>query len=720
MENKPLISVITPCYNGEKFLDKYFQGLLCQTYKNLEVIFINDGSTDRTEEIALSYGKKLEEQGMTFIYKYQQNAGQASAVNVGLKLFTGEYVTWPDSDDWLHPLAMERRVKFLEENKDFGFVYCETAVINEKTRDVFYYLRFNNIKGNMVFDDLLEERLIACPVACFVRASCLLDVIPDRQIFANNAGQNWQLLLPLAYKYKCGFIYQPLAYYLLRENSHSRSDDTYQKQIDKTYAFEEMLFDVFDKIDMDKEEREKHIKFVKDKYAYQRLVLASKKKDVLIATEAYNVLKNLGTLTVDKQMLYANVKSKGKRLFIALQTIPKRIKAKMKKEKSTDVIFRDKCSGCLACKNACPVSCISIKTDKEGFGYPVIDKTACINCGLCQKICPVINKAEKEPFTMLAFACKNKDEAVIKNSSSGGAFTALAEKVIEKGGVVFGATFIEENKKVTHIAVDKKEDLIFLRGSKYLQSDVSTIYKSVEGFLKQGRLVLFSGTPCQVGGLKKYLRKEYENLILQDVACFGVPSRKMQERYVLYLERKHGKKVTDFSFRDKGEGWKNYCVSVTFEDGEVYKEHHAKNLYMKLFLSRATIRPSCYDCSFKGENHVADVTLADFWGIEKVLPEMDDNKGTSLVIINTKKGESVFEEVKGDLTYKPCAFEDAVKDNPMIMQSAIKPKVNRKKVFKLIDGLEIEDAVKVATKKKIPLKERIKGFLSKVKRKIKK
>lgn len=336
-----------------------------------------------------------------------------------------------------------------------------------------------------------------------------------------------------------------------------------------------------------------------------------------------------------------------------------------------DICDKTKCCGCAACVQRCPKQCITMQADKEGFSYPVVDTSACIDCGLCGKVCPVINKGDaREPKAV--YAAKNCDEKVRLQSSSGGVFTILAEQVIKAGGVVFGVRFNEE-WDVVHSYTETFEGLAAFRGSKYVQSRIGDSYKQAEAFLKQGREVLFSGTPCQIAGLKRFLHKEYDNLLTVECVCHGVPSPLVWKEYLNEFKAKRtADKIHDIKFRVKSSGWKTYSVSIECLDEQSFIRNDSilyyKHPFMKAFLADFILRPSCYSCTAKCGSSGADIALADFWGIENVLPQFDDDRGCSLVLDYTLRAE-----YKKVCDIMPAAYEDAVKYNPAIVRSVNKP-----------------------------------------------
>lgn len=305
---------------------------------------------------------------------------------------------------------------------------------------------------------------------------------------------------------------------------------------------------------------------------------------------------------------------------------------------------KEKCSGCTACASICPKHCIEMRPDSEGFLYPVVDEKTCINCGLCNNICPVLSQSEpRQPLH--CYAAQNKDKDVLLKSSSGGIFSLLAQYIIQdKNGVVFGAMW--DNERVVHGFIESTDELYKLRGSKYVQSDLKDSFHQVSMFLKAGRYVLFSGTPCEIAGLKSYLRKDYENLFTVDIACHGAPSPKVLSMYIQELKDKYGVDSLFLNFRDKSTGWSAYSVSAYSGDTKLFSEPASMNIYMRGFLRELYSRPSCHACSFKSFRSGSDITLADFWGIEKVCPEFYSEDGISLVLTHSAKAEAVIHRLE--------------------------------------------------------------------------
>lgn len=343
-----------------------------------------------------------------------------------------------------------------------------------------------------------------------------------------------------------------------------------------------------------------------------------------------------------------------------------------------------RCTGCTACAVSCRTKCITMTENTEGFLEPRIDMSSCVECGLCEKVCP-LNKPLAEEKPIKAYAVKSKSEQTIMDSSSGGLFSEMANAVLSKNGVVFGAKY-DENFKVVHGYTENVQDLKNFRGSKYVQSELGDTFKEVEAFLKNDRLVLFCGTPCQAAGLKSFLRKEYENLILVDFICHGVPSPKVwQEYFDIKADKKHLDKI---SFRDKTRGWNSYSLSFTYANGKKICESRYINKYLRGFNSNMFLRGSCHDCHFKTVNRVSDVTIADFWGVERVLPQFADKNGVSLAFLQTDKGQAFFGSIQ-NIAFVEADAKKAADLNKSMTVSAV-PNKNRNSFFSDLDTHKIK------------------------------
>ena len=375
------------------------------------------------------------------------------------------------------------------------------------------------------------------------------------------------------------------------------------------------------------------------------------------------------------------------------------------------IIDREKCCGCQACAQVCPKSCITMTADGEGFLYPVVDEGVCVQCGLCEKVCPVLHSTEKEQGEPRAYAAYNLEEDVRLASSSGGVFTLLAEYVLEQDGIIYGAAM--NGIQVTHVRVADREGLDQLRGSKYVQSDIGRTYIQAKGDLDAGKTVLFTGTPCQIEGLKMFLRKDYETLITMDIICHGVPSPMVWEKYVALREKEAGASALQTFFRHKKYGWKDFSMFLEFSNKTQHVYRHSEDVFMKAFLYDLCLRPSCYQCSFKKVNRVSDITVADFWGIDAVCPEMDDDRGTSLVMIHTEKGNRIFDAISGKLRYQSVDFKEATRYNSAMTCSAAMPE-NRNVFMENVHAQDLEVLVRKYAKDKLTVKDIVKKLLKKL------
>lgn len=363
---------------------------------------------------------------------------------------------------------------------------------------------------------------------------------------------------------------------------------------------------------------------------------------------------------------------------------------------------KSKCSGCHACYNICPKSAVTMVRDKEGFLYPSVNDN-CVDCGLCEKVCQYINPIVSDSIGK-SYGCYNNNSDVRKVSSSGGIFTLISEYIINKGGVVFGAAF-NDSFEVSHTVISNAGDIQRLRGSKYTQSEIGDIYKQVKDCLEGDQYVLFSGTPCQVDGLLHYLNRRYDRLYTQDIVCHGVPSPKVWKMYLEHIEQKNDDKVEKISFRCKDSGWKLYSVAFDFLKKERKSNVYTDDLFMKAFLKDICLRPSCYNCASKTLKRTSDITLADFWGVDKLLPELFDDKGTSLVFVNSEKGQELFSSVKKSATCREVDINDAVKYNTSAYKSVQMPN-KRDKFMRKISAENFDRVVKKYTQ--ISFKNRVK------------
>ena len=338
-----------------------------------------------------------------------------------------------------------------------------------------------------------------------------------------------------------------------------------------------------------------------------------------------------------------------------------------------NMVEKSKCCGCSACAQSCPKHCINMSEDEEGFQYPQVNSNLCINCGLCEESCPIFEKKVPQ-IPIETVGAVNLKRSVVEKSSSGGIFSALSEHVINKGGVVFGASY-NEKWDVCHSWVSDISSLNRFRGSKYVQSSIGKSYREVRDFLMKDREVLFSGTPCQVAGLKSFLKKDYEKLLTVEVACHGVPSPKVYRDYLKYVSKDRIESITEISFRNKRKGWLHYrfIINAMIKGKKkiILNEKRSDNYYMQSFLKNYNLRPSCYECSFKAGCSNADLTLADFWGVWDIAPDFFHKTGVSIILINSIKGKANVEQL--DIEKIIVDYSNVVKYNSCLIHSSIKP-----------------------------------------------
>lgn len=370
------------------------------------------------------------------------------------------------------------------------------------------------------------------------------------------------------------------------------------------------------------------------------------------------------------------------------------------------------CCGCNACGDVCPKGSITFKTDIEGFWYPEVNMNTCIDCHLCEKVCPVINikhlKKNDYPKPAYVLAAVNKNMRVRWNSTSGGVYTALAEAMLEQGGYVSGAIYNDGFTGVHNYVSNKSEDLEKLRSSKYLQSNAEGLFKEIKGLLQEGEKVLACGTPCQMAALRSYLRKDYEHLVIIDFVCRGVNSPKVYRAYLDSLEKRYNSKVVHVKAKNKELGWRNLTRKVTFENGESYYGVSMVDNFRRGYHTNVFCRPSCYDCQFKGFPRMADITIADYWGIEKVDKNLDMNIGTSMMLLNSNKGVAFFDQVKDKLEYRETAFKSILGGN-IALRLPIQPaKIDRDSFFKDLDEHDFD----YVTEKYYPLSKKQKTTIT--------
>lgn len=372
------------------------------------------------------------------------------------------------------------------------------------------------------------------------------------------------------------------------------------------------------------------------------------------------------------------------------------------------------CCGCFSCKERCPSKCIDMQADEEGFFYPSVNANKCIECGLCTKVCPVLNQSPPQK-PVKTHVIINPDPEIKEQSSSGGAFSLLAEKIINDNGIVFGARF-DNQWSVIHDYTSNIKDLYKFRSSKYVQSSINNTFSQTETILKNGKKVLFSGTPCQIAGLKKYLRKDYPQLYTVDFICHGVPSPLVWKSYLnetLAAYKITSDDIISINFRDKSLGWKKFSFTLQFnKNGQKKKitEVFYRNYYIRGFLHDIYIRPSCYSCPSKAGKSNSDITIADFWGIQHIYPELNDDRGASLMFVNSSKGEALCKELNSH--FEEVEYQTILQYNKSIEQSTILPVNKRERFFKGFGCKKVSSLVIELTD--FSLSERIKEKIKKI------
>ena len=355
-----------------------------------------------------------------------------------------------------------------------------------------------------------------------------------------------------------------------------------------------------------------------------------------------------------------------------------------------NITNKENCCGCNVCGDVCNQHAITFHVDQEGFWYPHVNPELCIDCGICEYTCPQLNKSLLEHYhlqTPRVFAAYSKDNNIRMDSTSGGIHSMLALHIYSKKGYVGGAIY-NSDYTVSQTVSDDKDLLSQIRSSKYLQSKADGVYRHIKSILMQGKLVFFCGTHCQIKALHLFLSKDYDNLITCDFVCRGVNSPKVFLSYMKMLEKEFHSTATSIKFKAKDEGWHNFSMRVKFANGKEYCKNRWQDLFFIGYLQNGVFtRPSCFTCQFKGFPRVSDITLGDFWGIESIDPSMDQDRGTSLVMVNSPKGMSLFESIKDQIEWKEFSYEEALKGNPAIESSIDRSNTNRELFFKDIDNL---------------------------------
>lgn len=354
---------------------------------------------------------------------------------------------------------------------------------------------------------------------------------------------------------------------------------------------------------------------------------------------------------------------------------------------------KEDCCGCTACASICTKKAIAILRDEEGFLYPEIDSAKCIKCGLCVKVCPIKNSIIDKFVNQKAYIIRSKSEENVKESTSGGFFLPLAEWVVEHGGYVAGACY-DDDLNVTHKITNKKGELCNFRGSKYVQSDMKDVFPQIKGLLNANVRVLFSGTPCQVAGLKRYLRGNDENLLCVDVVCHGVPSPKLWKKYVSEMKAKFGSDIKEVKFRSKIMGYHTGNMEIHFENGKHYYNTARTDMMLACFFGEISSRPSCYQCRFKSVQHISDFTVYDCWSYSKITNKADDDKGWTHLIIQSNKGQSAFQYVKDRYEFKEIDIKQGIALDGSMIEKSAKPHIKRSEFYRDLDDERLLDHIR--------------------------
>lgn len=378
------------------------------------------------------------------------------------------------------------------------------------------------------------------------------------------------------------------------------------------------------------------------------------------------------------------------------------------------------CTGCAACQNACGVDAITLIADHEGFVYPHVDRDKCVSCGKCAKSCPSLHSEPRTGYVQPeVYAAWNRDAEVRVLSTSGGVFSALAQAVISRGGYVAGA-FYGEDFRICHGVISSMEQIPRLRQSKYAQSWIGDTFKTVKKLLKSEKTVLFCGTPCQSAGLQQFLGKEYENLYCCDFICRGVISPKVYEKFLQDMRPDQSSQLQKVHFKNKDFGWNRFSTKLTFNNGDIYHKDRNEDYYMRGYLRHNLyLRPSCHHCQYKALPRISDISLGDFWGIGNYDPTLDNEKGTSVILINSDKGRDLFDLAQNYLVVHKRTIEEVIAGNSCLLQVA-KPGKYREFFFKKMDTCSFDQLIRTIDKKsqQASLRMRIRAKMGNIKGRI--
>lgn len=652
-----LVSIVTPVYNNEAYLGEMLDSVLNQSYNHIQMILVSDGSTDGTDKIAGQYEDKFRQRGFEYIFVQAEHNSASAAINRGLEYVKGEFLIWPDSDDILLDSSIEIRVDFLNSHSKYNAVRSLPDYFDAKTGETAKPREnIDNGKKENLFWEILENRsFVSCGCYMF-RSAPFFNIYPDRKIPEYPVGQNFQMLLPYLYRYPCATISKKLYRVRVHDNSHSVRNLNGWQCLRKYMHYEKLIDEIAELCDIHNEIELRRINEWK--------------------------VKRREVFDIAWVKPHFNKTAVGKLIFNGYSWLIHHFRYHCKAQPAHNLINKkSRCCGCEACSNICPVNAIEMRLDSEGFTYPSINPTQCIECGACARVCPIMNSQRLEKNCETFYAARAYDNDLRYASSSGGVFPVLANYVLNKNGVVFGAA-MEEKGVVRHIAIENSQDIKKIQGTKYVQSKIGDSYKQIKKLLEHDVFVMFVGTPCQCEGLKLYLGKEYENLLVADLICFGVPSLGIWNKYVKYLEGKFGGEMTSYYFRDKRAKDNGHTIACNINGKELTWKLNS-DIYCNLYVSENMVRPSCYECKYCTEMRSSDITLGDFWGIDNVHPELNDQMGTSLIITHTQKGEKMISASRDGMELYKCSKQQAQQAQQPRLQSPTQEKKHRRLIISL-------------------------------------
>lgn len=646
-----MISVLIPVYNAERYLRECLEAVLQQTYQDFEIVLADDGSTDCSLDICREYAQK----DARIRFYSQLHCGVSAARNKALEMAEGEYLFFMDSDDKLHPSILSVLYEQLRAY-DAEMAFCRYLVWNgEKGTEPEYkniakssFLWDNHRLADVFSND--KNHLFGGVGGKLVKKAAIGTLRFDKELCL---GEDTLFLYGLIQK-GIRAVYTAEQLYIYRSGSGVSASLREQREgilsacrvIQKIQQGETLCGRTQNAENWEKE----YVKVLGD--AVHRLK----------GSERFGmrrlVGKRLGNPYFKRQPLRTRTA-----LFLAFYCPALYEAAKRGMRglgKGLEGAFagkfaqKSRCCGCMACAAACRYGAITAKTDGEGFVYPKIDKKKCTGCGRCREVCPVRHPGTGEGEN-LYLGAQAREEAVRFASSSGGVFPVLANYMLAQGGVVFGAA-MEKDGTIRHREAQTPEELAPLCKTKYVQSDLSGCYQRIQHYLGEGKGVLFTGTPCQCRAVSLYIGED-SRLLLADLVCYGTPSPGIWKKYRGELEKAHKGKLTGFWFRDKQNRDNGQTVSMRI-GGKQLQTPMGKNLFCRLYFKNLILRPSCHDCAFCTVNRKSDITLGDFWGIERVRPKMQDGMGTSMVILHSQKAVLAWEAVKESFRHFSCQREE--------------------------------------------------------------